>query len=1082
MYLEKLEIHGFKSFAHKNKLVFPGLVNNKRGLTSIVGPNGSGKSNIADAVRWALGEQSLKTLRGKKSEDVIFSGSDSKNQLSLAEVSLYLNNEDKIKQKGSATKDAKDDKEKNDLDQLLATASKIVITRRLYRNGESEYLLNNNRVRLSSIQMLLAKANFGQKTYSVIGQGMVENFLTTSATERKNFFDEATGVKQFQIKRDSALNKLEASYRNLQQVDMLLSEIKPRLKSLTRQVEKLKRRDEIAEKLHKEQLDYYAYLWQNINQKLDSFNQRFLEQENIKRKQEKKLNSLNEKLNNIRTKDNFHEITAIQPQLKNLENQRNQTLKQLTKLQIELENQLEAQGQFDISWLNNKQSELNASLESLNLEIKALDSAHEDQKKEKLEQALEKNRQEIEKIRKKEKEVNILKEEKNKLLRQDSKLEAILEANLEVQGQFDISWLNNKQNELKLELEEVIEEIKNKEKESIPKTKDRLKQQLQVLQEKLETRQQEIKTINDKLKENNKDKNSAEIDKAVKKFLSDLDIIEKEQDIKKIKIKITIAKKEFSEKIEMLLKGIDSANLSTIRRLQSEIIDITEERQQLNTQLNKESFRLFTAQEKLRLLEKNKQQLEQSLNDVRSKLIKAQTKFDDSKIKNEQEEIRKKIKNINHQINELNQENKLSELEELQRSILDKLQNLRIKLSAKFEHKQLLEKQVQQNKKEIDDIEYKISKSKIKFDSSEIEREKEKLEQIIININSEIKTLENQLKELNDAQEKEKEDMFLCQTNIQNVQRELNETSDKIYNWRLESTRLETRLEDLENSIKNDEISLTDIRNHSININDINNNELIKNINRHKTQLEQIGGIDPEAEKEYLETKERHDFLSKQTDDLNDAIKSLEKIVYELDINIKNRFESEFKLISKKFNEYFKVLFNGGSAKIFKINLDNSDNKNSNKEETINTNRSEEGNIVNDKLRRIKQLRKNNALGLAGIEIKASPPGKRIQTVTMLSGGERALTAIALISAIISANPSPFVVLDEADAALDEANSERLAQILDDLSNKTQFIVITHNRACMRKSSVLYGVTMEKDGISKLLSVKLDKVDSIISS
>ncbi|HTX86792.1 MAG TPA: AAA family ATPase, partial [Candidatus Nanoarchaeia archaeon] len=178
MFLEKLDIQGFKSFASKNTLVFPAGVKDKKGITVIVGPNGSGKSNVADAVRWVLGEQSMKTLRAKSSEDVIFSGSSSKGQLGMAEVSLCLNNED-----GQAPIDF----------------SQLVITRRIYRNGESDYLLNEAKVRLADIQILLAKSSVGQKTYSVIGQGMVESFLATTASERKEFFDEATGVRQFQI-------------------------------------------------------------------------------------------------------------------------------------------------------------------------------------------------------------------------------------------------------------------------------------------------------------------------------------------------------------------------------------------------------------------------------------------------------------------------------------------------------------------------------------------------------------------------------------------------------------------------------------------------------------------------------------------------------------------------------------------------------------------------------------------------------------------------------------------------------------------------------------------------------------------
>ena len=287
MYLEKLEIQGFKSFANKNKLVFSNKIdaNGHRGLTAIVGPNGSGKSNIADAIRWVLGEQSLKTLRGKKSEDVIFSGSDQKSQLSMAEVSLYLNNED------HQIVPVKNNEEETDTSEHSLSPlnyDEIVITRRLFRNGDSEYLLNNNRVRLADIQILLAKANVGQKTYSVIGQGMVENFLNTSAAERKDFFDEATGVKQFQIKRDAALNKLESSYDNLLQVEMLLNEIKPRLKMLTRQVERLKKRGQLETELNIRQHRYYFQLWQDIDSKLKQANSGILLLEKEKQEKENK--------------------------------------------------------------------------------------------------------------------------------------------------------------------------------------------------------------------------------------------------------------------------------------------------------------------------------------------------------------------------------------------------------------------------------------------------------------------------------------------------------------------------------------------------------------------------------------------------------------------------------------------------------------------------------------------------------------------------------------------------------------------------------------------------------------------------
>ena len=333
--------------------------------------------------------------------------------------------------------------------------------------------------------------------------------------------------------------------------------------------------------------------------------------------------------------------------------------------------------------------------------------------------------------------------------------------------------------------------------------------------------------------------------------------------------------------------------------------------------------------------------------------------------------------------------------------------------------------------------------------------------------------MESKIAKINEAKEKEKAQMFALQSRLQEAQQEINSLAAELSDLKIEATRQETKLEDIENNIRNDELNLGEIKNHQINEEEIDINRWHKRIIECKNQLELIGGIDPETEKEFNETKERFDFLSKQTSDLNEAVKSLEKIISELDVNIKDRFDHEFNIIAEKFSEYFKILFNGGNAKIFKI-TEEEKNDNLVSEQSS----SENSNPSSDNLKKVKLLKKRNALGLSGIEIQATPPGKKIQTISMLSGGERALTAIALICAIISANPSPFVVLDEVDAALDEANSERLAQILDDLSNQTQFIVITHNRASMKRASVLYGVTMQADGVSKLLSVKLEDAPS----
>ncbi|MEY4723306.1 MAG: chromosome segregation protein, partial [Candidatus Parcubacteria bacterium] len=249
MHLQRLELIGFKSFAEKTELDFLPPSEASKGVTAVVGPNGSGKSNVADSLRWVLGEQSIKLLRGKKAEDVIFSGSEKRARSGFAEVTLHLNNED---------------------GRIPVEASEVAVSRRIYRDGDSEYLVNKNKVRLSDVQLLLAQANFGARSYSVIGQGQIDAVLVATPQERKEFFDEAAGVKQFQLKRHQSLLKLEASRENLGQAEMLLSEIEPRMRSLARQVKRLEERGTIEEDLRGAQHQYFGKLWTDLRGAMDA--------------------------------------------------------------------------------------------------------------------------------------------------------------------------------------------------------------------------------------------------------------------------------------------------------------------------------------------------------------------------------------------------------------------------------------------------------------------------------------------------------------------------------------------------------------------------------------------------------------------------------------------------------------------------------------------------------------------------------------------------------------------------------------------------------------------------------------------
>ncbi len=934
MYLEKLEVQGFKSFAHKNILVFPGFLDaDKRGLTAVVGPNGSGKSNVADAIRWALGEQSMKTLRGKRAEDIIFSGTEKKGKLGMAEVSLFLNNSDGVRARGGKTvnvaenmelsgasgeeenkKNEKNEKngsemnEKNEKNEKTSKEesirefnispmdlSEIVLTRRLYRNGDSEYMLNNQRIRLSDMQMFLAKAKFGQKTYSVIGQGTVEGFLNTTISERKEFFDEATGVKQYQMKRDESLNKLRSGYENLTQASMLITEIEPRLKSLTRQVNRLNRRGELEKELEESQLKFYSRMWHDINDKFKKYNEEFLELESGKREKEKKLDLLNQQMETMEKENG-------------------------------------ASGEY-----------------------------HELQTK-----------------------LNLVLEEKNKLSGQLARLEAQMEMNLESQGKFDLSFLMTKKDDIAREQEKIKEEIST-------------------------------------------------------------------------------------------LKGNLEIHLAKHKELEQARTDINIEAHRLN----KELLRMGQAKEI-----KEDKKADELLASVLQKIKAIKTEEDITKLKALLDEIEMEIEKIIKKTEEANKpantnsewqavHDNIQKISQKNEEIIGTLNDNNLRVSAHTERIKLLEEKLVALSDDLKKTKEKLEQNTGEIDLGDIEKKKQAIAKSLEEVNQRLSEAKEKLSLLNKKEEEKKTRLFSLQKELQAAQNEVNFLSNQLNDIRVNSTRYETKLEDLEAEIRDEGRELKRVKDELPDL-ELDLEQTKMKIGDAKRQLELIGGIDPQIEAEYAETKERYDFLTGQIDDFNSMVKSMEKIIKELDFVIKEQFDKEFKIIALNFEKYFKILFNGGTAKIIKVMEDVKQDDEEGEEKAVEEKKTADDMQLSD-IKKIKYLQKHNATGLAGIEIQATPPGKKIQSIAMLSGGERALTAIALICAIINANPSPFVVLDEVDAALDEANSERLAKILDELSHRTQFIVITHNRSSMKRASILYGVTMGDDGVSKLLSVKLDE-------
>lgn len=1064
MYLEKLELQGFKSFANKNKLVFSGILDGKkRGITSIVGPNGSGKSNIADAIRWVLGEQSSKLLRSKKGDDVIFIGSDKKARLNFAEVSLFLNNEDsnfKFKEIiESEDLDSSDEKAESDLCDSFLMLPEIVITRRVFRDGNNEYLINNNKVRLSDIQILLAKANFGQKTYSVIGQGMVENFLNTSPAERKVFFDEATGVRQYQIKRDISLSKLETSQENLSQVEILLNEIEPRLNSLTRQVSRLKKREHLEQDLKEHQTNYYGSLWQEINAKLQFLNKEITENEKKKDELKNILENKRAEVDKINQESSLNnEFLKLQENLSKYRGSLEKLEKQKNLIDVWSELKIQSKDNDELNYLLKEREE--GLLEAKKIEEK-LNSLSDEFLRQGEIDVLEKKIIEAEAMQ-------------SDLQKEVLKTEALLELKLEKSGNFDISFLFSRQSDIQKIIPQLSEELKLLDLEYKSK-EGRLSartDQEKELVDKLEDLEKELNQIK-------KDYNPSNINKIntdIKNLLNKIDTFNVSTNFEKII-------QEIKNDLNDLLNFVSGQKIdTTLEKVNQKIFKIKKEKEILVDEINKFKLEIQILKNKQEQIEAEKSKLERELSEL-DKKIEANSKEqsledlqqDKEKANSKLEEVVKEISSFRIDLEKIKiEKNNWQEsrkfLEQENRKFKDNLFNIESKIN-------LIKSADSKNQAKKENIEEELKKNAVLLDWQNIsfeewlKKEKDILASEIDKNKDSLLIFEEKLANFNKDQEEKRQYLLNLQKDVHELETKVHNSFQEINNKQVEMAREETRMEELENNILNDGIEKALISSYQKPEDlKIDYNYLKQEISKIKNQLEQIGGIDPEVEKEYSETKKRYEFLFEQTEDLNKTIKSLEKVIVELDTLIKDRFDSEFKIISEKFNEYFKILFNGGQAKIYPIKEEPLDLQQSQEQEDKDSN-----NLQSSKnLKKIKYLKKYNAVGLSGIDILAVPPGKKISSVNMLSGGERALTAIALICAIISANPSPFVVLDEVDAALDEANSERLARILDDLSDKTQFIAITHNRATMKIANILYGVSMGSDGVSKLLSIKLD--------
>ena len=1071
MYLKRIEIYGFKSFAQKSVLDFDYKKNSN--ITAVVGPNGSGKSNVADAIRWVTGEQSSKNLRSKKSEDVIFCGSSAKPRGSYAEVSIIL---------------ADDSSVKFELNGKEYELSEIEVSRKLYRSGESEYLINNKKVRLTDIQQLLASLGFGQSSYTVIGQGMVDRLLFFTASERKVLFDEAAGVKQYEIKREQSLRKLESTDTNLIRLKDILIELEPRVANLRRLVKKAEGRKELDTEMKEVQLKYFGSL-------LYEYSQATLEAENKKTQLDNKITELNRKLEQIvseinkksqnpyknerfhlekeiaeisETKDKVRETVAyLKGQSESLRSEIERTKERKTTVIAEI-SKLETDS-------NNKQHDL----EKIEKEIFEFSSKIEAESKK-----LEETRKLIVDL---DTQLNITPENDNSsnLIKLEEEKAALSLRRDEISGQ--IYLINQEQTLAKTSAAEnkIRKNKLEKQSEQLSYSKNEMLKILKVQEKELKETNTKINNKNSEIKSVTKTLELAEIelvklseqitDESLSEFTDEIASINKVQgsilekinlaktihDISQIKVELndfSVSLNKIFNRFNYIAKAASAnerksieSKLALIRTNSSVLAD-----EMQNFQYSKIRLESDIASNKKRLVE-----LEERISLLNDEILSIDNSYDTAKSsKDDLEKLNFELKKVDNALIELEQTIKKHSniISERQNEILRQknalqteyneqhqiLHDLELSFSRKENDRDITKAELLKAKTKIISLKNELNEiSKISdFGISDQERQLLAEQQNLSKLEEDIAKLRGGLTVVIDNEREFDKRGYALEREKRDFELEINSLKTDLANLEISTAKFSIRLEDVENEISSQAIIFPDNAKFEI-LDQIEKDVLRLKMENIRRKLDTTSGVDPETESEYHELENRATEMSKQIEDLTKAKDDLTKVVHELDERIKHQFSDVFKNIAAEFNRYFVMLFNGGNAK---LSLGEDEN------------------------------------GIFGIEINANPPGKRVQSLAALSGGERTLTSLALLFAILSVNPSPFVVLDEVDAALDESNTVRFIKIVEDLANKTQFIVISHNRDTMKSASSLYGVTMDQSHISKLLSVKLTEALSTAKS
>ncbi len=1182
MHLKRLELQGFKSFCEKIRLDF------NMGITSIVGPNGSGKSNLSDAVKWVLGEQSAKSLRGAKMEDVIFAGTQNRRPMGFAEVSIIIDNSDR---------------------KMPIDYSEIKITRKVFRSGESEYQLNGVGCRLKDIYELLMDTGIGREGYSLIGQGRIEEILSSRSEDRRYLFEEAAGIVKFKNRKIETQTRLEREKQNLVRVNDIINVLAEQIEPLKEQAEKAVMYLEKKERLKVVQVNLFLMETANIEQELSDIGNNL---ENVIIEIERETNRQNElkgqidglKLVLLETdtliKSKSNELTELRVSTEKRENDIKITNEQINNCKSDIkrieEDILKLEELINIhkedkedrrqklEGLNNElgqKREALVSLEEIFNELNKHMSGGEAQIDKYNAEIIEKVQKVTEAKSERERlkhSYEALEEQKENLIENNSAVEAEIKQCLEIKesaGQ-KLETLNNLTDKIRKE-QEVLEGEKTKISAEIDKAEKRRGEvnrayhdlvsrhkMLTELEASYEGYYKSVKAILTKSKQEPERfsgicgavSECAETDKqyetainiafggAVQNVITKtendakfaIEYLKKEKWGRVTFLPVTSMKRNglgsvkqdvLSEKgvigiaqelirydevyepvfanllgkviiVDNLQNGIDLSKKynkaykivtldgellsaggaitgGSINKEASAVFGRSREIHELKDQISEYEKEVKTHEdlcaklsEQLKIIINKLQQgnillhekaLERvSLNESLTRETSRLTTLNNQKKKNDLDDgnIMENLVLTNKRIREWEklhiqlekdvealkeslkqQQNSMSAGKANRDEHINRLTDLKVEIGASEQTALSSEADIKRLDKEISDAYTKIEslKDEISLKGDQIEEKLQNIKEIEINIQQ----LNDEQAELLVAITQLEEDKKSNSEKLEHLMQAEEDCKNTLYTLQSEKTRLELKNEQAENARRKsyddmwDEYRLTMQGAISYKQDGFSRENLKSEENRLKQNIFEMGEINVGAIEEYKAVRSRHDEMSLQRDDILEAEEKLNKLIDELTQLMETQFKQQFELISANFSKVFKEMFAGGKAYL-KL--------------------ADEANVLE-----------------SGIDIVAQPPGKNLQSMSLLSGGERALTAIALLFGILLLKPSPFCIFDEVEAALDDANVVRFNNFLKNFANETQFIIITHRKQTMEAADVLYGVTMQEQGVSKLVSV-----------